>query len=453
MAHTHTPTNDIYRTMDLSLRVGELLLSSGAGAADVSAQMRNVAYACGLRRFSADVMFTELAMSHQASADEPALIQIRQVRYREIDYEDLTLVDHLVRDLIAGEIDRDEASARLARIVSSGHARPRWSVTAGFGVMGAGVGLVLGGDLAVVLVATVAAVAIDLITRAMSRRRLPSFYQQIAGGLFATLLTVAVVATGVDVDPSRVITASIIMLLAGVNFMGAIQDALTGFPLTAGARILEAIIATAGVTAGVSGGLTVARVAGVELGRLDPGAFAISAVPLMAVGGAITGAAYAFSSYAPLRSLLPIALIAALATVVYAVVWERDFGTAWASGVAALVVGLVSYSVAGRMRVPALVVVVSAVVPLLPGLSIYRGLSLLSDGSSSGLVPLVNAAAIAIALSSGVILGEYIAQPLRREARRLEDRLAGPRLVGPLTVRAHRVRSRRRNGSGRPTRP
>ena len=120
---------------------------------------------------------------------------------------------------------------------------------------------------------------------------------------------------------------------------------------------------------------------------------------------------------------------------------------------AALVVGLVSYSVAGRMRVPALVVVVSAVVPLLPGLSIYRGLSLLSDGSSSGLLPLVNAAAIAIALSSGVILGEYIAQPLRREARRLEVRLAGPRLVGPLTVRAHRVRSRRRDGSGRSTSP
>ena len=36
-------------------------------------------------------------------------------------------------------------------------------MTTGFGVMGAGVGLVLGGDLAVVLVATVAAVAIDLI--------------------------------------------------------------------------------------------------------------------------------------------------------------------------------------------------------------------------------------------------------------------------------------------------
>src|SRR4029078_8256267 len=102
------------------------------------------------------------------------------------------------------------------------------------------------------------------------------------------LLTVAVVATGVDVDPSRVITASIIMLLAGVNFMGAIQDALTGSPLTAGARILEAIIATAGVTAGVSGGLTVARVAGVELGRLAPAARAASAVSQVAGGACRT---------------------------------------------------------------------------------------------------------------------------------------------------------------------
>ncbi len=447
-------TNDIFRTLDLSLRIGELLLSSGAGAADVSAQMSNVAYACGLRKYSADVTFTELAMSHQANLDEPALLQVRQVRHREIDYEDLTLVDHLVRDLIAGDIDREAASARLAKIVSSGHARPRWSVTAGFGVMGAGVGLVLGGDLAVVLVAAVAAVAIDLITRAMSRQRLPAFYQQIAGALFGTLLTVGVVATGVDVEPSRVITASIIMLLAGVNFMGAIQDALTGFPLTAGARILEAIIATAGVTAGVSGGLTVARVAGVDLGRLDPGAFEVSAIPLMAFGGAVTGAAYAFSSYAPLRSLLPIAVVAAAATAVYAVGYQRDFGIAWASGVAAVVVGLVSYAVAGRVRVPPLVVVVSGVIPLLPGLSIYRGLSLLSEGGSAGLLPLVNAAAIAIALSAGVILGEYVAQPLKREARRLESRLAGPRLVGPLTVRAGKVRRpRRRGGSSRPTSP
>lgn len=435
-------SNDVYKTMNLALRVGELLLSCGAGAADVGAQMSNVALACGLRRVNADVTFTELAITHQATPEEPALIQLRQVRHREIDYEDLTLVDHLVRDLVNGEIDREEASSRLARIVSSGHARPRWAVTLGFGVMGAGVGLVLGGDWVVTLIAFVAAICVDLIQRQLNVRRLPAFYQQVAGGLFATLLTVAVVAAGVDVEPSQVITASIILLLAGVNFMGAIQDALTGFPLTAGARILEAIIATTGVIAGVSGGLTIARVAGVDLGRLDPGAVAFSDVPLMALGGGITAAAYAFSSYAPYRALLPIAAIAAVAISLYLAVFERGFGIAWASAVAAVVVGLVSFSVSGRARVPALVVVVSAIVPLLPGLSIYRGLTLLAQGGGAGLLPMVNAAAIAIALSSGVILGEYIAQPLKREARRLERRLAGPRLVGPITVHATRRRHR-----------
>ena len=435
-------TNEIYKTLDLSLRVGELLLSSGAGAADVAAQMLNVAHACGLRKVTADVTFTELAMSHQPQSDEPSMIQLRQVRYRAVDYEDLTMVDHLIRDLVSGDIGRDEARTRLARIVSSGHARPRWAVTVGNGVMGSGVGLMLGGDWVVILVAFVAAVAIDFTQRQLTRRRLPAFYQQVAGGLVATLLAAAVAAIDVSAKPSQVVTASIILLLAGVNFMGAIQDALTGFPLTAGARILEAILATAGVIAGVSGGLSLARVLGVEFGRLSPGALALSDLPLMVLGGGITAAAYAFSSYAPYRALLPIALIAAAAMAIFGLVSERDLGVAWASAAGAVLVGLVSYSVAGRARVPALIVVVSAVVPMLPGLSIYRGLSLLAEGGAAGMLPMVNAVAIAIALSSGVFLGEYVAQPLKREARRLESKLAGPRLVGPLHARSERHRRR-----------
>jgi uncharacterized membrane protein YjjB (DUF3815 family) len=273
----------------------------------------------------------------------------------------------------------------------------------------------------------------------MSRRRLPGFYQQVAGGLLATLIAVGTVAAGVDVDPSRVVTAGIILLLAGINFMGAIQDALTGFPLTAGARILEAILATAGVIAGVSGGLTVGRMLGVNLGRLDPGFASFSELPVMATGAAITAAAFAFSAYAPPRTLVPIALIAALAAVLFYVAFDRGLGVAWASAVASVLIGLVSYAVAARVRVPPLVIVVSSIVPLLPGLSIYRGLYLLSEGGN-GLISMINAAAIAIALAAGVIFGEYVAQPVKREARRLEGRLSGPRLVGPLRARAVRRR-------------
>lgn len=426
-------TADVYKTMNLALRIGELLLSSGAGAGDVGAQMDNVARACGLRRFNADVTFTELAMSHQSSPDEPALIQLRQVRQRETDYEHLTLVDHLVRDLVAGRIDRDEATGRLNRIVSTGHARQRWTVTLGYGGLGAGVGMVLGGNVIMVAIAFVAACLIDRIQRVMSRTRWPTFYQQAAGGLTATLLAAGVARTGLDIAPGRVITASIILLLAGVSFLGAIQDALTGFPLTSAARILEAIIATAGAIAGVSGGLTVARVIGVKLGDVA-GATGFASLPLMATGAAVAAASYAYASYAPLRSLVPIGVIAALAVIVYFVINDRGFGAAFASAVAAVVIGLISFTAAGRFRVPALIVVTSALVPLLPGLSIYRGLASIGQDAAGGLVALFTAGTIAIALSSGAILGEYIAQPLTREARRFENRLAGPRLVGPMSA-------------------
>ena len=432
---------DTYKTLDVALRIGEMLLSSGAGAADVTATMWSVAHACGIRNVEVDVTFTTLTLSHQPSADEPALIQTRHVRHRDIDYEDLTLVDHLVRDLLAGVIDRDEARSRLARVVSSGHRRPRWAVSLGFGVMGAGVGMLLGGNPTVIVIAFVAAVGIDLLLRWMSRRRLPGFYQQVAGGLLATLLAVTSAAVGLDVDPSLVVTTSIVMLLAGIGFMGAIQDALTGFPLTAGARILEAILATAGIIAGVSGGLTVGQMLGVDLGRLDPGVSTLSEATMVVAGAAICAGAFAFSSYAPLRSLLPIALIAGVASLVLGLVEELGFSRAWSAAVAALFVGLVSYSAAGRVRVPPLVVVVSAIVPMLPGLSIYRGLSLLAAGGN-GILSLMGAAAIAIALASGVIFGEYAAQPLRREARRLEQRLSGPRLVGP--VRARQVKRKKK---------
>jgi uncharacterized membrane protein YjjB (DUF3815 family) len=292
---------------------------------------------------------------------------------------------------------------------------------------------------------------VDLIQRQMSRRRLPAFYQQVAGGLFATLIAVGTASTGAHVSPSLVVTAGIIMLLSGINFMGAIQDALTGFPLTAGARILEAMLATAGVIAGVSGGLTIGRLLGVDLGRLNPGATSLSDIPVMSLGAAIAASAFAFACYAPVRSLAPIAVVAAVTEVVFWLVQDRGLGVAWASATAAVLVGVVSYTVAGRVRVPPLVVVVPAVVPLLPGLSIYRGLSLLSAGDD-GLLPMINAAAIAIALASGVIFGEYLAQPLKREARRLESRLSGPRLVGPLRARTVRRGASRGSRSSRASR-
>jgi len=414
-----------------------MLLSNGAGAADVTATMSSVAHHLGLRQVLVDVTFTTLTLSHQTSYDDPPLSLTRTVTHRETDFDDLTRVDHLVADLLADEIDLDEARIRIAQIASTGHQTPRWAVTAGSGVFGAGIALLIGGDAVVTLIAAVAAMGIDVLQRYLSRLRLPFFYAQVAGGFFASLLAVGVAATDVEVDPSLVITASIVMLLAGLGFIGAIQDALTNFYVTAVARILEVMMSTIGVIVGVSGGLTIGRLIGVEL-TVEPGASGLSRLPLMVTGAAVGAAAFAFAAYAPRRALVPIAVIAGSAAAIYLLIAERDVGRAWPAAVAAIFIGLVSYSVAARVNVPPLVIVTAAIVPLLPGVSIYRGLGLLAADNYAGILAMITAIGVAISLAAGVILGEYVAQPVRREARRLEQRLAGPRLVGPIRARVHR---------------
>jgi uncharacterized membrane protein YjjP (DUF1212 family) len=427
-------------TLDLCLRIGEMLLANGAGAADVTATMGAVAHHLGLRTTDIDVTFTQVSMGYQYDAASPTLLMIRQVKQRDIDYEDLTQVDHLVRDLLAGELDLYLARSRMATIVSIGHPVPRWAVTISTGVMCAAVALFLGGTAPVVGIAFVAAACIDRVQLFMTRRRLPNFYTQVAGGVVATLFAVGAAASDLGVDPSLVVTANIIMLLAGIGFMGALQDALSGFYVTAGARMIEALLATSGIIAGVSGGLSLGELMGVDVGQLEPGRSGWQELSVLMVGSALCAAAFAFASYSPKRALAPIAVIAAGAAAIFRLVEEAGLGRTWAAAFAAFSIGLVAYAVAGRVRVPPLVVVVSAIVPLLPGLSIYRGLSLLADGgaesTSAGLLAMVTAASVAIALSSGVILGEYVAQPVKREARRLEQRLSGPRLVGVFRARS-----------------
>ena len=358
-----------------------------------------------------------------------------------IDYQDLTALDHLVRDILADRADLYLGRSRMATIVSMGHSIPRWAVTLAWAVMGAAVGAFLGGGVIVALVAALSAAVIDRVQLYLAGRRLPFFYLQVAGGAIATFIAAGVAALPLAVDTSLVVTANIIMLLAGVGTMGAVQDALTGFYITAGARLIEAMMATAGIIAGVALGISVASATGVPLGPIEPGQQGeLSDLPVILVGAAVAAGAFSVACYAPWRAVVPVAALTAVAAGINQV-FLAHFGRVNAAAVAAFFIGLVAYALSGRVRVPPLVVAVPAVVPFLPGLSIYRGLSLLSDGgffASAGLVALMTAISVAIALAAGVILGEYVAQPVTREARRLENRLAGPRLVGPFRARSRK---------------
>ncbi|QWC84435.1 threonine/serine exporter family protein [Nocardioidaceae bacterium] len=435
---------EVHRALDLALRVGDILLSSGAGAADVHATIRALLDHAGLRRADVDVTFTSLRLAYQADPEDIPVSLSRVVQARELDYDELTKTHLLVGEFLRGDLTVTDARAQVARLASHKPWVPRWAGVLASAVFGGGVALLLGGGLDVTVVAAVAAVAVTVLQTEMTLRAWPVFYVQAACGALATTIALGVTALPFEVlqglRPSLVLTASIVLLLAGIGFLGAIQDSLSGFYLTAAARVLEAVLATAGLIAGVGAGLELAPVFGIEFANVTPGrTIAPASLALALVGGVVAAAAFAFICSAPVRALPAVALTAVLGQGVAAVIDAPGSTLPWAAALAAVAIGAVSHSVAGRVRVPPLVVVVPALVPLLPGLQIFRGMNFISEGDVEGILQLSNALATAIALAAGAILGEYLAAPLKRNARRIErrveQRLSGPRHVGVLDHR------------------
>ncbi|MFE0023636.1 threonine/serine exporter ThrE family protein [Amycolatopsis sp. NPDC059021] len=428
--------------LDLALRIGEVQMASGAGASDVTATILALTSALGLPHCEVDVIFTSITVTcHRGTELEP-VTALRVVRSRSLDYTRLTDVEILVRKIVRGHVGAEQAQAELRRITSAPHPYPRWVATLAWGGLAGFITLIIGGGIDIALVAVVISAAIDRIGRLLNRYSLPFFFQQVVGGLFATLSAMAIVNTKILTtdQPTLVVAAAVTVLLSGLSTVSAVQDAITGFNVTAAGRTMETALMTAGLITGVVLALRIAVM--LEMPRTPLPEVVSSTpqhLPVIVVGGAGAAACFALASYSTIRAMFVAAAAGAIGAVVYGALMLTKFDAVSSSAIAATLVGFCGGVMARRLRVTPLVVAVSGITPLLPGLSTYRGLYQLGVEPGGNISTLMTAVAIGLALAAGVVLGEYLAQPVRTGLGRLERRLAGPRMAGPLEPAERRL--------------
>ena len=88
----------------------------------------------------------------------------------------------------------------------------------------------------------------------------------------------------------------------------------------------------------------------------------------------------------------------------------------------ATVTGVVAAYIAGRHRIPSLVLAVPGMTFLLPGLSIFRGMyaiTIETETTGYGMTSLVTAMTTILSMAAGLVLGQLLMRPLVRseEAR------------------------------------
>ncbi|MEU8684914.1 threonine/serine exporter family protein [Streptomyces sp. NPDC048611] len=401
------------RVLDLTLRIGEILLAGGEGAEDVEAAMFGVAHAYGLERVEPTVTFTLLSISYQPSLVDDPVTASRTVRRRGVDYTRLSAVFRLVDDIASEGITLEEAYRGLAEIRRNRHPYPSWALTVASGLLSGAASMLVGGGMLVFVAAAVGSMLGDRLAWLASGRGLPEFYQFVVAAMPPAAVGVAFGLAHANVQASAVITGGLFALIPGRALVAGVHDGLTGYYITAAARLLEVGYLIVGIVVGVLSVLYIGLQLNPGLRRLNPeealGSYDVPVVQIVA--SMLLALAFCVLLQQERHTVAFATLNGGVAWAVYGALRVAEINPVPATAIAAGLVGLFGQLLSRYRYASALPYVTAAIGPLLPGSATYFGLLNFAQGHlPEGLTSLIQAASLALAIAVGVNLGAEVAR-------------------------------------------
>lgn len=403
----------VYRILNFALRVGGVMLSSGAGTVEVESTILDITRACGLAHCEVDVTFTSMTASYIQGVDVEPITTLQVVRNRRVDYGRLAGTFALRQDLVEARITPEEAFARMDQIMDAPGRRPS-VVTLSWAGMAAAFTVLLGGAALVAGVAFVSTLAVYRANLILARRGFPDFFLSAIGAAVATAFAMALTALDLHVLASLVVAGGIMVLVPGYALVAGVQDALTGFPISGSARGLEVMLTAAGIITGVAITLRASAVLGVDLHLGSVSLTALIHVPTQVAAAGAAAALYGSATSVPRRTLVPAGLVGASSWGCLLLLRHAGSSLIVATAVAAVLAGVIGNVIAFRQRTHPFLLIVPGVMPLVPGLTIYQGMLGLFNGSSGAPATLLRALAMGLAIAAGVTLGNMVVRPRRR---------------------------------------
>ncbi len=427
---TAAPAPNAHTVLDLAMRIGDAMLSAGMSANDVVVLMLRITNAYGLKRVHVDVTFTAISASYRPGNGLAPVTAIRVVHPDVIDYSKVRKLDRLRTDIVRG-LSLDEAVAAFDRISKARRPYPRFVSTLGNAGVGPAVSLLFAASWKVMLITFITDGIVDRLLAALERRRVPAFFRQFTAAAVITLIAAGVTYAGshgvaffTGVDPTLVVVGGIVMLVAGIMVVGAVQDAIDEFYVTASARMFQVIMRTAGIVAGILVALDLAQRLGASM-TISAKPLAYGPLGYQFAGAAVIAAMFTLWAYADAVTIVLAAAMGALGWLGYATVMRVGAGGILAGATGALLAALVTTLLVRRTSVPGFGLISAALLPLVPGLALYNGLLQVvgtapgtADPAAGGST-LFMAFGVALGIAAGASLGTFLGRPIVDQLRRI----------------------------------
>ena len=396
--------DEVVTTVNFVADAGKQMLESSSSVSEVLTRLRRFVPSVGLGECEIDATLSALTLSYWALGQPVPITTMRVVEVSDPRLERLAGADALLDRVERGEIGVADAYGQLKALEHSpGIRRVRARIAILVSVIGwmlflNGVGFA---TIAVALLATVLTFPTDAL---VDRLQLPLVASTFLSAVILAAVPNLIAAAGVDVEVGAAVVGGLFIYLPGRALVSSVIDGLSNAPLSAVARGLQAIIVAGALALGMLVGTNIG--AGLGLNYVPDASLA----PLfLSLTGAVIGMLGLAVAWGMPRALLaPTLAIGSLGWLIVSLAADQPGnGSAWvAYAVAAGTVGLFGALFASVQNSSTSIYIGVAILPLVPGLTLYRGVLDLSQGkSAAALATLGEAAVLSLAIAVGVAFG------------------------------------------------
>lgn len=356
---------DPSKMLEVVRLAAQIMLENGAETYRVEDTVVRLCRSFGYGNADAIALSTGVFVTVSVPGDSQSTLC--RVRKRGINLTRVNAVNALSRRVSQEGMDMDDA-LRALRQIQRGAGLMLWHVFVLAGLVAGSFALMFGGSWLSFGVAVVCGVMAQISALSVSRLEMSLVLVALLGGLVCSLVTMGAYylfgMTPAEVETT--LAAAIMPLISGLMMTNAARDALRGDLLSGIARSVEALLVAVMVALGISLALRFYMPGGADGAAIGPPWY------LAVLYAGIATATFCPLLRVPRQAILAASLLGAASYGGYLLAVYLGAGETLALLLAAALVTLLCDRMARHMKMIATIFMCAALIPLVPGLGLYR---------------------------------------------------------------------------------
>ncbi len=395
------------KLLEMAVLAGEIMISSGAETHRVEDTMQRILGTTNFAHAEAFIFPTGIIATLSDPSSE-TLSVTQRVANRSQNFGHVTDVNAVSRKFCSGQMTLDEAYLELKQIKKRKYYGGLIQMF-GYVFACAFFAIMFGGTILDGVGAIFPGFVLAFVNMVLGPKIKKGFVTTMLAAMAITITSCCVAFLGnfigIGFQAQYMIIGSIMPLVPGLAMTNAFRDILHGDFLSAGSRIIEALMVAVCVAIGVGAGITASIAIGLADTLTIAFNLAFSTVPDFFIKAIASGLAimcyYLVFDVQP-KYIWTCGINAFFAWAVYLIAEHVGFSGVWASFFSTLAADIFAYYCARIQKAPVILFLVAGILPMVPGVGIYSAVYAMifatGDAASKFLSALFCTGAIALAI-------------------------------------------------------